>query len=47
MENEIKELIEAIKSDYMKYKERSLRSMGRDFDPESNSQVKEFCGNIG
>ena len=50
MENEIKGLhllIEAIKSDYIKYKERSLRSMGREFDPETNSQVKEFCGNIG
>jgi hypothetical protein len=46
MENEIKELIEAIKSDYTKWKARSAQSMGRAFDPEADSQVKEFGQSI-
>lgn len=46
MENEIKELIEAIKSDYIKWKAKSARSMGRAFAPEADAQVKEFCQSI-
>lgn len=47
MENEIKQLIEAIKSDYIKWKTRAHRSMGHAFDPDADWQVKEFCENIG
>ena len=46
MENEIKELMEAIKSDYIKWKARTYRSMGRAFDPDADDQVKEFCEKI-
>jgi hypothetical protein len=43
MENEIKELMEAIKSDYIKWKARTYRAFGRAFDPDADAQVKKFC----
>jgi hypothetical protein len=46
MENEINELLEVIKADYIKWKARCYQSMGRAFDPDSDAQVKEFCETV-